>query len=117
MSYENPAKTVSIKRPVSEVRNAFIDITKNLKTVTLALRNDDFNYLQLETAANGGNLGAILEISLNPVSESMTEVRFVSRRKVDFVSSRWEYDHCQQVITDCMNLASKSMAGELKPVG
>ncbi len=90
-----------------QIKKSIEEIPKNLKTVELKKSVPEMNFYQLSTKADGLNLGALLQISIHEKGDNITSIEFHCSRNVGFINQFWEFEHCNNVITDCIGLIYK----------
>lgn len=114
----NPTKKVTIEFPISQVKDAVLNIPKVYKKYRLEKQNPMFNQYTLE-ASEFLSLGVYIDINLTSVGDNRTEVNIEVRRKLgafdNWVEVQNANEHIQKLI-DGLSKALTSPNGQVEEV-
>lgn len=104
----NPTKKVTIDFTIDQVKNAVLTIPKVYKKYRVQSQNPMFNQYTLE-ASEFLSLGVFIDINLNEVSSTKTEINIEVRRKLGAFDTWVEVQNANEHIQNLINAISKAL--------
>lgn len=104
----NPTKKVTIDFTMSQVKDAVLSIPKVFKKYRVQSQNPMFNQYTLE-ASEFLSLGVFIDINLNEVSPTKTEINIEVRRKLGAFDNWVEVQNANEHIQNIINAISKAL--------
>ena len=104
----NPTKKVTIDFPMSQVKDSILSIPKVYKKYRIQSQNPMFNQYTLE-ASEFLSLGVFIDINLNEVSPTKTEINIEVRRKLGAFDTWVEVQNANEHIQNLINAISKAL--------
>lgn len=111
----NPTKKVTIEYPMSQVKDAVLNIPKVYKKYRLEKQNPMFNQYTFE-ASEFLSLGVYIDINLTSVGDNRTEVNMEVRRKLGAFDNWVEVQNANEHIQKLIDGLSKAMNGQTQEV-
>lgn len=105
----NPTKKVTIEFPISQVKDAVLNIPKVYKKYRVQSQNPMFNQYTLE-ASEFLSLGVFIDINLNEVSPNKTEINIEVRRKLGAFDNWVEVQNANEHIQKLIDGLSKAIS-------
>lgn len=104
----NPTKKVTIDFTIDQVKNTVLTIPKVYKKYRVQSQNPMFNQYTLE-ASEFLSLGVFIDINLNEVSSTKTEINIEVRRKLGAFDTWVEVQNANEHIQNLINAISKAL--------
>ena len=104
----NPTKKVTIDFTIDQVKNAVLTIPKVFTKYRVNSQNPMFNQYTLE-ATEFLSLGVFIDINLNEVSPTKTEISIEVRRKLGAFDSWVEVQNANEHIQNIITAISKAL--------
>lgn len=104
----NPKKTISIEYPLSQVKIGIERISKQAKKYEFEKSNPTFNQYTFK-ATETLSLGVFIDINLNPISDTKTEITIEIRRKIGSFDQAHEVQKANEHISKLFEIIANGI--------
>jgi len=111
----NPTKKVTMELSLSQVQNLVMNLPKVHKKYKLSNQNPMFNQYTFD-ASEFLSLGVYIDVNLNPVTETRTEINIEVRRKMGAFDNWVEVQNANEHIQKILDGLTRISKGDTKPV-